>query len=138
MYVTTDDDTTAHRDAAGFSLLEMMIVVAVIGILATIALFNGSIYEKRARRTEVTLVLDAVRDAQRVHYLEHRRYTDSFQQLTALPESAVMNAPNALTSHQYTYFLTQPHGDQAYQLTVVGQLDSDPFPDIHILEVVRQ
>lgn len=54
----------ANRRARGFSLLELMIVVSIIGILASTALINYSMYLRRSRVSEAILAMSQIRHAQ--------------------------------------------------------------------------
>jgi type IV pilus assembly protein PilA len=51
----------ARRAQAGFTLIELMIVVAIIGILAAVALPAYQDYTKRAKVTELILAASACR-----------------------------------------------------------------------------
>ncbi len=49
------------RTESGFTLIELMIVVAIIGILASVALPAYSGYTKRAKMSEVILIASTCR-----------------------------------------------------------------------------
>lgn len=52
-----------HSNAKGFTLIELMIVVAIIGILAAVALPAYQDYTKRAKLSEVILAASSCRTA---------------------------------------------------------------------------
>jgi type IV pilus assembly protein PilA len=53
-------DKKEIRSKKGFTLIELMIVVAIIGVLAAVAIPAYSDYIKRARMSEVLAALDAI------------------------------------------------------------------------------
>ncbi|MCX7917346.1 MAG: prepilin-type N-terminal cleavage/methylation domain-containing protein [bacterium] len=60
----------------GFTLIELMTVVIIVGILASVAvpLYRANV--KRAMASEGAALLGSVRTAQRVYYAEFGKYTD--------------------------------------------------------------
>ena len=65
----------------GFSLMEVMIVVVIIGILAALAYPNLEKYLKRARQTEAKTNLSAIYTAQKIYFTLHQSYADDINEL---------------------------------------------------------
>ena len=70
-----------QRRRRGFTLLEMMVVAAIIGVLAAVAVPGFRKYSARARRSEALLALKTIRDLQVAYYNENTEYSSSFSDL---------------------------------------------------------
>ena len=55
----------------GFSLIELMIVVAIIGILVAVALPQYQNYQVRSKVTEALVMAESVKRAMEVYYVDH-------------------------------------------------------------------
>ena len=66
-----------NKASWGFTLIELMIVVAIIAFLSIIAVPNIMNFLAKAKRAEVYINLGAIHMAQRMHYGEHGRYSDA-------------------------------------------------------------
>jgi type IV pilus assembly protein PilA len=67
-------------NSKGFTLVELMIVVAIIGILAAVAVPNYQKYQARARQSEAKLVLSSLYTAEKSYAVESSSYS------TCLPD----------------------------------------------------
>jgi type IV pilus assembly protein PilE len=66
----------SHPTQSGFTLIELMIVVAVIGILAAIAIPNYRDYIKRGKAAEATSNLATLRVKMEQYFQDNRTYVD--------------------------------------------------------------
>ena len=65
----------------GFTLIELMIVVAIIGILAAIAVPNFQNYQAKARQSEAKISLGTVHSQEISFNAEYGKYTNSLDAL---------------------------------------------------------
>jgi prepilin-type N-terminal cleavage/methylation domain-containing protein len=70
----------------GFTLIELMIVVGIIGILVAIAAPNFSRYQSKARQTEAKIALAAIYGGEKSFYSEYSAYIGSFDSIGYAPE----------------------------------------------------
>lgn len=65
------------KSSAGFTLIELMIVVAIIGILAAIAMPAYQSYTVRAKVAEALVLGNEIKDEIKLYYESHHRFPRS-------------------------------------------------------------
>ena len=75
-----------HENNQGFTLIELMIVVAIIGILAAVAIPAFSKYIRKSKTSEASQFVKKVYDGARAYY-QDANYEPNFQERSMLPHS---------------------------------------------------
>ena len=70
----------------GFTLIELMIVVAIIGILAAVAVPNFMRFQARAKQSEAKMNLKAIYTAQHAYMQETDTFSNSIRDIGFEPE----------------------------------------------------
>lgn len=133
------------RNRKGFTLVELMIVVAIIGILAAIAIPNFLAFRLKAKTSEAKSNLGAIRSTEVAYFAEWNWYignqTDTptgnraglsakvpwiastrFSVIGFAPEGSVFY-DYALISNAQTY--SDPTPTQGLTMNAIGDLDAD-------------
>ena len=71
---TSADHRTGGR---GFTLIEIALVLVLIGILATMAVYTYSMMINKARMTQAKTVLSHLTKTEATYFSDHGRYTDN-------------------------------------------------------------
>jgi type IV pilus assembly protein PilE len=119
-----------RKHIRGITLLELMIVVVIIGIMATIAYPNYREYAARAKRTEAKAALLQIATNQERHYLQNNRFTMDMRELGFASESDqvsdtgsyIINV-DAADASNFTATATYQHDDSERAKCLTFQID---------------
>lgn len=105
--------------ARGFTILELMVAVAIVGILAAVALPSYTDYLRRGRLPEAFTFLSNYQVRMEQHYQDFRAYGSGS---TCAPDSAgnskIVAAPTGVKYFTFSCSLTD--SGQGYLLTATG------------------
>ena len=113
------------KEQKGFTLIELMIVIAIIGILAAIAIPQFSAYRKRSFNSAATSDLRNAATAQEAYFVDEQAYCSAAGTLTGatyglyLSEGVTFTITAATTSG-YTMTASHAKGDKTFTLSGPG------------------
>ncbi len=123
------------RDQAAFTLIELMITVAIVAILASIAMPKYQLFQAKAKTAEATNNLAAIRALEETYRAEYDAYLSCASTPTAVPVgvTAAWTGGGASDFRKLGFL---PDGEVRYQYkvttsgfnytaTAVGDVDAD-------------
>ncbi|KAF1065454.1 MAG: Fimbrial protein [Pseudomonas citronellolis] len=106
------------RHEAGFSLIELMVVIVIIGILSSIAYPSYQQYVLRANRSEGQGLLHDVAMREERFFVQQQRYVTSDAELKLL---GVQNQLSATGKYRLTVVPGDTEADHGYRLSATPQ-----------------
>jgi general secretion pathway protein G len=112
--LTSESAAAQRRGAGGFSFIEIMVVVVIIGLLAGAVAINVSSYADKAKRNRAKSDVAVIVNAIEAYYAESGRYPTNDEGLSALP----LKNTNDPWGRPYQY--NQPGRDGPYEVVTYG------------------
>lgn len=117
------------NNQGGYTLIELLTVVTIIGILATIAIPNYRGYRDKAKMVTVVSTLRQIRLAEEVYFTDNKRYFPDPGDTSLTNRTGTIEVPGLemkiLLPHGQTYSITHPADSNQYGYIVYIKTDFD-------------
>jgi general secretion pathway protein G len=113
----------------GFTLLEMMLVVVIIGMLATVAVIAIGSRARTAKIETTKVKLKTIESQLDAYQVERGSFPQS---LSALVPGYLKTVPKDAWKRDFVYSLTPVGPNQPFTLYSLGESEEDPSDDISV------
>jgi len=123
-----------HRNSKGFTLIELMIVVVIIGILAALAIPRFMRSTTKSKQSEAKQLLKQVYTMERAYRQEYNTYAcNGVTADSSLPSAFAVIGVDIMTNARYAYVMTATPLAFTCTATATG-LDDDATNDVWVID----
>ena len=132
--------TRRPRWASGFSILELMAVLAIVGLMAAIAVPVFRVYQLRSKSAEAKTNLGSLRVLEESYFSVHDKYLAAAPEPPVIPgaSSTVFNPNTAFTTLgfkpegrvYFSYGVAVAADASGYTADAAADIDADGFPQL--------
>lgn len=136
--VRTPRAIPARTRTAGFTLIELMITVAILGILSAVAMPSYKSYIRRGQQPEAFNTLSDYRTKMEQYYQDNRNYGSAASKCADSTTASSWNTfPTSLKYFTYTCAADTAAGDstqQSYLITATGITGTQVAGDVYTID----
>jgi prepilin-type N-terminal cleavage/methylation domain-containing protein len=111
-----------HRTERGFTLVELMITVVILGILASLAMVGYRRYVAKARSSEAVAMLAEISSKEQLYFLEFAQYLPLVNSASITPPAASGSAVTETAAQFYPSDPSTSSFDSVRTATALGTL----------------
>lgn len=125
----------------GFTLVELMVAVAIIGVLSSIAISGFMLHQQRSKRAEALTVLSSIADLEKTYFAEFNQYLPVTVPEPGVPAISPRNRPWTPANANFAALGFDPDGyvyydyeismnacgvnQDCFTATAIGDVDGD-------------